>query len=113
MKLTRKDFFKGIALGTISLPFLIRAFGGKTDAQEDSSGAPNVITARRYKWKMVTTWPPNFPILGEACNIYARMVEEMSGGRMQIRVYGGNELVPALEVFDTVRTGGELFYQVI
>lgn len=55
---------------------------------------------------MVTTWPPNFPILGEACDLFARLVEEMSDGRIVIRVYGGNELVPPLEAFDTVRTGG-------
>ena len=106
MKLNRKDFFKGLALGTISLPFMIRGFGGKSQAQEADSGAPNVITAKKYQWKMVTTWPPNFPILGEACSLYAKWVEEMSGGRITIRVYGGNELVPALEAFDTVRTGG-------
>ncbi|MCO6488906.1 MAG: TRAP transporter substrate-binding protein, partial [Phaeodactylibacter sp.] len=106
MKISRKNFFKGIAFGTISLPFLIRAFGGKNHAQEDAGGSPNVITARQYRWKMVTTWPPNFPILGEACNKYAELVEKMSGGRIRIRVYGGNELVPALEAFDTVRTGG-------
>ena len=106
MKISRKSFFKGIAFGTISLPFLIRAFGGKNHAQEDSTGAPNVLTARQYRWKMVTTWPPNFPILGEACSKYAGLVEQLSGGRIRIRVYGGNELVPALEAFDTVRTGG-------
>jgi TRAP-type mannitol/chloroaromatic compound transport system substrate-binding protein len=106
MKLTRKDFFKGLALGTISLPFAIRALGGKNHAQEESSNAPNVITTKKYRWKMVTTWPPNFPILGEACDLFARLVEEMSDGRIVIRVYGGNELVPPLEAFDTVRTGG-------
>ena len=106
MKLTRKDFFKGLALGTISLPFAIRALGGKSKAQDNDSDSPNIITARKYRWKMVTTWPPNFPILQEACNLYAQLVEEMSGGRITIRVYGGNELVPSLEAFDTVRTGG-------
>lgn len=106
MKLSRKNFFKGLALGTISLPFLIRGLGGKNFAQEDSSSAPNVITAKRYRWKMVTTWPPNFPIIGEACTKFAETVEAISGGRIQIRVYGGGELVPALEAFDTVRTGG-------
>ena len=106
MKLTRKNFFKGLALGTISLPFAIRALGGKSEAQDNDSDSPNIITARKYRWKMVTTWPPNFPILQEACNLYAQLVEEMSGGRITIRVYGGNELVPSLEAFDTVRTGG-------
>lgn len=107
MKLTRKTFFKGLAIGTISLPFAIRALGGQSRAQsESSSSSPNIITTKKYRWKMVTTWPPNFPILGEACSYFAQLVEEMSGGRMKIQVYGGNELVPPLEAFDTVRTGG-------
>ena len=54
---------------------------------------------------MVTTWAPNFPILGEGCNLFAQWVKEMSGGRMEVTVYGGGELVPSLEVFDAVSSG--------
>lgn len=54
---------------------------------------------------MITTWPPNFPILGEGCVLFAKQVKEMSGGRMEIQVFGGGELVPALEVFDAVSNG--------
>ncbi|MEN0005583.1 MAG: TRAP transporter substrate-binding protein [Bacteroidota bacterium] len=104
MKLSRKDFFKGLAIGTVSLPFLLRTFGNKTFAQSEKNKAN--ISGETYNWKMVTTWPPNFPILGEACQLFADLVKQMSGGRMNIRVYGGGELVPPLEVFDTVRNGG-------
>ncbi|MEO1514033.1 MAG: TRAP transporter substrate-binding protein [Bacteroidota bacterium] len=100
----RKDFFKGLALGTISLPVLIRACGGQSIAQQ-SSNAPNIITNRKYEWKMVTTWPPNFPVLGEGCTLFAKWVDELSAGRMKIKVYGGGELVPALQAFDAVRSG--------
>ncbi len=102
-KLTRKNFFRGLALGTISLPFAIRTFGGKSMAQDNSSAS--VVSGDSYRWKMVTTWPPNFPVLGEGCTLFADWVREMSGGRMDIRVYGGGELVPALEAFDAVRSG--------
>ncbi|MCR9105335.1 MAG: TRAP transporter substrate-binding protein [Gammaproteobacteria bacterium] len=59
----------------------------------------------RYEWKMVTTWPKNFPGLGLAAENLARYVDEMSGGRLTIRVYGAGEIVPALEVFDAVSQG--------
>jgi len=60
-----------------------------------------------YKWKMVTTWPKNFPGLGMAAENFATLVEKMSGGRLQVKVYGAGQLVPALETFDTVsRYGG-------
>lgn len=103
MKLNRKTFFKSIALGTISLPFAIRALGGKSEAQDQNPTGK--ISNTKYSWNMVTTWPPNFPILGEACQLYADIVQEMSAGRMKIRVYGAGELVPALEIFDAVRNG--------
>ncbi len=54
---------------------------------------------------MVTTWPPHFPVLGEGADLIAKWIGEMSGGRLQIQVYGGGELVPALEVFDAVSVG--------
>ncbi len=101
-KLSRKTFFKGLALGTVSLPFAIRSCGGQNHAQDSSA---NIITGKKYKWKMVTTWPPDFPALGEGCNLFAKWVNEMSGGRMEIQVFGGGELVPALEAFNTVRSG--------
>ncbi len=58
-----------------------------------------------YRWKMVTTWPKNYPGLGTAPEYFARMVERMSNGRLTVKVYGAGQLVPALEVFDAVSQG--------
>ncbi len=77
---------------------------GCNGGQTQSTG-PNIISGKKYKWKMVTTWPPNFPVLGEAANMFSDLTEKMSGGRLKIKVYGGGELVPALEVFDAVTSG--------
>ncbi len=101
--MTRKDFFKGLAIGTISAPVVIRALTGNSIAQSGSSAS--IITDKKYRWKMVTTWPPGFPVIGETCQLFADIVQAMSGGRMEIRVFGGGELVPALETFDAVSNG--------
>lgn len=101
-KFKRKNFIKGIAAGTIALPFVIRGLGGGQRAHSQS--APGIISGKKYQWRMVTTWPPNFPVVGEGCNLFAKWVNEMSGGRMEIKVYGGGELVPPLEVFDAVKS---------
>lgn len=58
-----------------------------------------------FHWKMVTTWPPHFPVLGENVDKFAKAVEKMSDGRITIQVYGAGELVPANEVFDAVSLG--------
>jgi len=57
------------------------------------------------KWKMVTTWPKNFPGLGTGANNLAKLITQMSGGRLKVKVYGANELVPPFEVFDSVSRG--------
>jgi TRAP-type mannitol/chloroaromatic compound transport system substrate-binding protein len=54
---------------------------------------------------MVTTWPPGFPILGDAASKVAEWLNEMSEGRLKVRVYGGGELIPALEGFEAVSQG--------
>ena len=40
------------------------------------------------------TWPKGLPGLGSAPENFARRVEEMSNGRLSIRVYGAGEVVP-------------------
>ncbi|MDC6668663.1 hypothetical protein OEZ84_28430, partial [Leclercia adecarboxylata] len=58
-----------------------------------------------FNWKMVTSWPKNFPGVGVGAERFANLVNEMSGGRLKIKVYAAGELVPALEVFDAVSRG--------
>ncbi|MGD8783338.1 MAG: TRAP transporter substrate-binding protein [Thioalkalispiraceae bacterium] len=58
-----------------------------------------------YKWKMVTTWPKNFPGLGTGANTVARLITEMSGGRIDVQVYGAKQLVGPFEVFNAVSSG--------
>ncbi|MEP7728801.1 TRAP transporter substrate-binding protein [Marinomonas primoryensis] len=61
--------------------------------------------AETIHWKMVTTWPKNFPGLGTGAEALAKNIKAMSNGRLDIKVYAAGELVPALEVFDTVSRG--------
>lgn len=77
---------------------------------KDSTANNNTETVAKatkevYNWKMTTTWPPNFPVLGEVANKYAEWVNELSDGQIKIKVYGGGELVPSLEAFDAVSNG--------
>ncbi len=58
-----------------------------------------------FHWRLVTTWPKKFPGLGLAPENFANLLREMSDGRLDITVYGANEIVPALGVFDAVSSG--------
>ena len=101
--MNRRKILKAVAGGTLALPVALRLLGGRGHAQGEGSGA--TVSGRQYRWKMVTTWPLGFPILGEGCQLLADLCRTMSGGRLDITVYGGGELVPALEAFDAVRQG--------
>jgi TRAP-type mannitol/chloroaromatic compound transport system substrate-binding protein len=88
----RRDFFTKVGAGSLAL----------------SASALRIESARadtEHKWKMVTTWPKNFPGLGTGANKLAALIGEMSGGRIKVKVFGAKELVPAFEVFDAVSRG--------
>ena len=73
---------------------------------DDKTAASGVAEETQYfKWKLVTTWPKNYPGLGTAPENFAKKVDAMSNGRLQIKVFGAGLLVPAFEVFDAVSQG--------
>ncbi len=85
--------------------FIKKAGGGTLLATGLAAAAPTLMAAPQFRWKMVTTWPKNFPGLGTGANKLAKLITEMSGGRLRVKVYGAKELVPAFEVFDAVSRG--------
>lgn len=117
----RREFIKKVGVGAAAVGAGAAATAGLTGCgkQDDSAEvaklkkeiadlkgkAPAVMKAKTFKWKMVTTWPPHFPMLGEGADYFAQWVKEMSNGRLDITVYGGGELVPPLGVFDAVTQG--------
>lgn len=72
--------------------------------------APAVQTRRNRRFRMVTTWPANFPGLGDAANRTAQYIEALSEGRMTVRLYAAGELVGAFEAFDAVSSGAADMY---
>ncbi|PTU74487.1 TRAP transporter substrate-binding protein [Pseudomonas mangrovi] len=78
---------------------------GLTGCDKDKPAAAAAAPAQTYHWKMVTAWPKNYPGLGTGAERLAERVKVMSGGRLTIKVYAAGELVPAMEVFDSVSRG--------
>ena len=76
------------------------------DCKPTTAAAPAApAKPETIEWKMVTTWPKNFPGLGVGANNLAELIGQMSGGRIKVKVYGAKELVGALEIFDAVSRG--------
>jgi len=82
--------------------FLIACNGSGPDQANTEITSSEETT---FNWKMVTTWPANFPVFQEGAERFADIVREMSNGRLEIQVFAGGELVPALQTFDAVSQG--------
>lgn len=92
----RRQFLKRASLGT----------GAVVAASAAAIGAPAVASAQdNYQWRLVMPWPKGTPGLGTNAERFAKMVHEMSNGRMSIRVYGAGEIVPPFECLDAIEQG--------
>ena len=99
----RKDFVKLGLSGVIGGALLGSSCQQNKEGDQESS--VSIDPNKKFKWKMVTTWPSNFPVVGEGCNRLASWINTMSAGRIEVKVYGGGELVPPLQVFEAVSGG--------
>lgn len=96
MKITR--LFSALVVAFCLGAILFSCSGGKTPDK-------STVSQQTYKWKMVTSWAPKFPVLGESAELISRWIDSASHGRLKIQVYGAGELVPGLEVFNAVSQG--------
>ncbi len=106
---SRRKFMTTGALGSAGL-----LVGCDCAERLQSVETPDAALARSNikprELKMVTTWPKNFPGLGQAAENLARFITEMSGGAMRVKLYAAGELVGAFDVFDAVSSGAADIY---
>ncbi|WP_444920532.1 TRAP transporter substrate-binding protein [Microbulbifer sp. CnH-101-G] len=100
------NWYPAIILGLIALLVItFAALVTSRAAQGPAQHFSDTDNKELFEWKLVTTWPKNFPGLGQAPERFAKNVEKMSSGRLKINVYGAGELVPALGIFGAVSEG--------
>lgn len=71
-----------------------------------STVAAPAIAQNKITWRMVTSWPKNFPGLGVGAERLAKRITDATNGELTIQVFAAGELVPPLKVLDTVIDGG-------
>jgi TRAP-type mannitol/chloroaromatic compound transport system substrate-binding protein len=84
--------------------FLRTSALGGTAAAATSLAAP-AIAQGRITWRMVTTWPRNFPGLGVGAQRLADRITAASDGQLTVQVFSAGEMVPALQSLDAVIDG--------
>ncbi|TAK48879.1 MAG: TRAP transporter substrate-binding protein [Xanthobacteraceae bacterium] len=66
---------------------------------------PAIAANAVKRWRMVTSWPRRLPGPGMSAERVAERIGALSGGDIQVTVHAAGEVVPALEVLDTVGAG--------
>ncbi|MCY4744699.1 TRAP transporter substrate-binding protein [Pelomonas sp. UHG3] len=71
-----------------------------------AGAAPAVVQAQaQVRWRLASSFPKSLDTIFGAADVFAKKVSEMTGGKFQISVHAGSELVPALQVVDAVQNG--------
>jgi TRAP-type mannitol/chloroaromatic compound transport system substrate-binding protein len=102
----RRDFIAGATGAVIGAGATYGVMTNKksTGAKKTAMQAP-AVNKGLLEWRMVTTWPKNFPGLGTGANLLGELITKGSGGRLTIKVFGAKEIVPAFESLDAVANG--------
>jgi TRAP-type mannitol/chloroaromatic compound transport system substrate-binding protein len=86
----RRSFLKnagaGLAVGTMAMPAI-------------AQNAPTV------KWRLASSFPKSLDTIYGGAEHMAKRVAEATGGKFQIQVFAGGEIVPGPAVFDAVKDG--------
>lgn len=71
-----------------------------------AGAAPAAVMAQQtVRWRLASSFPNSLDTIFGAANIFAQKVKEASGGKFDISVHAGGELVPPFGVVDAVQQG--------
>ena len=84
--------------------FLRTSAVGGAAAATGTLAAPAVAQGRQT-WRMVTTWPRNFPGLGTGAQRLADRITAATDGQLTVQLFSAGEIVPALQSVDAVIDG--------
>jgi TRAP-type mannitol/chloroaromatic compound transport system substrate-binding protein len=56
-------------------------------------------------WRLASSFPKSLDTIFGAAEVFSRRVSQLTGGKFNIRVFAGGEIVPALQVADAVQAG--------
>jgi len=87
----RRDFLKGAGAG---LGVAAAAMSPKAFAD-----LPTI------KWRLASSFPKSLDTIYGGADVLADRLNKITGGKFQIRVYAGGEIVPGLQVLDAVQQG--------
>lgn len=107
----RRKFLKFGAAGAAAAATGACADSSNADREAESAAESAPAPRRGAKeLSMVTTWPKNFPGLGDMATRTADLIGRLTEGSVTVKVFAAGELVPPFESFDAVSTGAADMY---
>src|SRR5919107_5232932 len=88
----RRRFLAGAAL----------AAGGSAAVRQAVAQTPSLPSIR---WRCASSFPKSLDTIYGGAEVLAKRVEQLTGGKFQIRVFAGGEIVPAFGVVDAIQQG--------
>jgi TRAP-type mannitol/chloroaromatic compound transport system substrate-binding protein len=71
-----------------------------------AAAAPAIVHAQaNVRWRLASSFPKSLDTIFGGADVFARKVKEMSGGKFEISVHAGGELMPPFGVVDGVQNG--------
>jgi TRAP-type mannitol/chloroaromatic compound transport system substrate-binding protein len=71
-----------------------------------AGAAPAIVHAQaNIRWRLASSFPKQLDTIFGAADVFAKKVNDMSGGKFQISVHAGGELMPAFGVVDGIQKG--------
>jgi TRAP-type mannitol/chloroaromatic compound transport system substrate-binding protein len=67
--------------------------------------APAVHAQASVRWRLASSFPRSLDTIFGAAEVFAQKVKDMSGGRFEVSVHAGGELMPPFGVVDGVQQG--------
>ncbi|PWB39994.1 MAG: ABC transporter substrate-binding protein [Rhodocyclales bacterium] len=68
--------------------------------------APAIVTGgKEIRWRLASSFPKALDTIFGAADVFAKKVNEMSGGKFTISVHAGGEIMPPFGVVDGVQQG--------
>src|SRR5215468_6368956 len=87
----RRDFIKVAGIGVAGTATL---------------AAPAIAQSMpELKWRMTTSWPKSLDTLHGGAELMAKAVAEATDNKFQIQTFAAGEIVPGLQVLDSVQNG--------
>ena len=98
----RRAFLTGAIAGSAAGLVGAASLTAKRGAEK---AGPAVHTTKRVEWRLASSFPSSLDTIYGGGEVLSEQVSAMTDGAFNIRVYEAGELVPGLQVMDSVQKG--------